>query len=436
MSTVTTTITASVAATAPAPENVRMRIDGSDPKFGDFRDDLARDGFAVVKGAIPRERALKYADEMFSWLENFNLGFDRHDPSSVHKDNLPVINEKGMCLQYAVTHEKFVWDVRSEPGVVETFEKVYNDKDLIVSFDAVNFGFPNRTDLPANKPWPHQDQDPEKPGFRCLQGLVNLLPNGPDDGGLIVCRGGHLLSEQFHRELADEERIPAWTPEWYGYTERGMKWLDDHGCKWEKVCAEPGDLLLWDSRTPHYNLSPKGETPRFCIYTCYMPVADTTNDDLVRKKEAFENWLGTTHWPNAKHTGSNVAKRDGKECANNRFRPVNEPQLSERAFKLTVAPCSWNLSNNPPPPIPGAKTYVYKTIRDLKLEVDVFIPDNLPYKDTTTAVLFLHGGGWIGEDRTEYCRPLFDEFLARQYLVASANYRLLPEHSRSIKMDA
>ncbi|RAQ54517.1 hypothetical protein AFGD_003728 [Aspergillus flavus] len=81
----------------------------------------------------------------------------------------------------------------------------------------------------------------------------------------------------------------------------------------------------------------------------------------------------------------------------------------------------------PPPPIPGAKTYVYKTIRDLKLEVDVFIPDNLPYKDTTTAVLFLHGGGWIGGDRTEYCRPLFDEFLAQQYVVASANYRLLPE---------
>lgn len=37
--------------------------------YGDFRDDLIRDGFAVVKGAIPRERALKYADEMFTWLE-------------------------------------------------------------------------------------------------------------------------------------------------------------------------------------------------------------------------------------------------------------------------------------------------------------------------------------------------------------------------------
>lgn len=100
----------------------------------------------------------------------------------------------------------------------------------------------------------------------------------------------------------------------------------------------------------------------------------------------------------------------------------------------------------PPPPFPGAKTYVYKTIRDLKLEVDVFIPDNLPYKDTTTAVLFLHGGGWIGGDRTEYCRPLFDEFLAQQYVVASANYktptgvgiyiRPTRRHSRSIEMDA
>lgn len=38
--------------------------------YGDFRDDLLRDGFVVVKGAIPRERADKYADDMFSYLEN------------------------------------------------------------------------------------------------------------------------------------------------------------------------------------------------------------------------------------------------------------------------------------------------------------------------------------------------------------------------------
>ncbi|KAJ5128232.1 hypothetical protein N7526_006398 [Penicillium atrosanguineum] len=307
---------------------------GTDQQFGDFRDQLTRDGFAIVKGAIPRERALKYADEMHSWLENFNLGYDRNDLSTVHKDNLPLINEKGMCLHYGLPHEKFVWDIRSEPGVVAAFEKIYDDEDLIVSFDAINFQFPNRTDIAPNKPWPHQDQDPEKHGFRCMQGLVNTLPNGPEDGGLIVCRGGHLLSEQFHKEMADEERIPAWTPEWYGFTERGQK----PRMHLEKVCAEPGDLLLWDSRTPHYNLSPKNDQPRFAVYTCFMPVADASQDDLLRKKDAFDRRVGTTHWPNAKHTGSNVAQRDGKEDPHNRAVPVNDPVLSERAFKLTGIP--------------------------------------------------------------------------------------------------
>jgi hypothetical protein len=118
--------------------------------------------------------------------------------------------------------------------------------------------------------------------------LVNLLPNGPDDGGLIVCKGAYQLSEQFHREMAYETRIPQWTNEWYGFTDAGMKWLADKGCEWVKVCAEPGDLLLWDSRTPHYNLSSITKQPRFCIYTCYMPVADVSQEDLIRKKKAFE----------------------------------------------------------------------------------------------------------------------------------------------------
>jgi hypothetical protein len=47
-----------------------MNMDGTNQNFGDFRDDLTRDGFAVVKGAIAQEKALKYADAMYSWLED------------------------------------------------------------------------------------------------------------------------------------------------------------------------------------------------------------------------------------------------------------------------------------------------------------------------------------------------------------------------------
>lgn len=223
----------------------RMKVDGTDPVFGDWRDDLVRDGYAVVKGAVPPSRALEYADKMYSLVESFGLGYDRNDPSTVHPDKLPVINEKGMLLPYGACHEDFVWDIRSEEGVLSTFESVYGTKDLLVSFDTINFGFHNRENLPSNSPWPHQDQDPEIPGFRCLQGLVNLLPNGPNDGGLIVCKGAHLLSEEYHDHFrGKEDRIPQWTNEWYGFKDEGMQWLKDRGCEWVKLEAGPGDLLL------------------------------------------------------------------------------------------------------------------------------------------------------------------------------------------------
>jgi len=50
--------------------NHKLFTRGADHKYGDFRDDLIRDGFAVVKGAIPRERADGYAVEMYSFLED------------------------------------------------------------------------------------------------------------------------------------------------------------------------------------------------------------------------------------------------------------------------------------------------------------------------------------------------------------------------------
>jgi hypothetical protein len=66
----TTTVTQAPSANPNLHGNGRMRVDGTDQPYGDFRDDLTRDGFAIVKGAIPREKAVKYSDKMYSWLEN------------------------------------------------------------------------------------------------------------------------------------------------------------------------------------------------------------------------------------------------------------------------------------------------------------------------------------------------------------------------------
>ncbi|KAK9425637.1 putative Phytanoyl-CoA dioxygenase [Seiridium unicorne] len=311
--------------------------------FGDFRDNIVRDGYVVVKGAVPRERAEKYAEEMYNYLETFKggLGFKRFDPSTYREEFLPVISERGMCSGYGVNHESFTWDIRCEPGVVDAFAKVFDTDDLIVSFDAVSFALPNRKDTAENKPWPHQDQDPEKPGFRCLQGVVNLLPNGPKDGGLIVCKGAHKLSDEFHEDFKNEvDPVHRWTKEWYGFSDAGMKWLAEKGCEWIKVEAEPGDLLLWDSRLPHYNMNPTGDRARFATYTCYMPAAEASQEDLLRKKEAFEKQLGTTHWPNAAHVHdvSQTLMRKQGPCPYNDDKPRQPTKLNERGLKLTGIP--------------------------------------------------------------------------------------------------
>jgi hypothetical protein len=58
-----------------ADPNHKLFTRGRDHKYGDFRDDLIKDGFAVVKGAIPRERADGYAAELYKFLEELYVAF-------------------------------------------------------------------------------------------------------------------------------------------------------------------------------------------------------------------------------------------------------------------------------------------------------------------------------------------------------------------------
>lgn len=121
--------------------------------------------------------------------------------------------------------------------------------------------------------------------------------------------------------------------------DKRMVWFYRKGmAKWVKVNAEPGDLLLWDSRTPHYNLSPEGECPRFRVYTCYMPAADASKEELELKSSALRETKSTTHWPATKHVGGAPVFRDGKPCPYNTVVPRQPVKLSDRGLLLTVIP--------------------------------------------------------------------------------------------------
>lgn len=153
----------------------------------------------------------------------------------------------------------------SEAGVLDAFSKLWGTDELLVSFDGINMTIPEEKRV-ETEPWPHIDQSPERKGLVCAQGIINFAPNGPHDGGLIVLKKSHNLVEQFFHKHPETIGRQTWGPkDWFGFTQEEMTWFKDRGGEVVKVCAGPGDLIIWDSRTVHWNTLPETEQVRSII---------------------------------------------------------------------------------------------------------------------------------------------------------------------------
>lgn len=229
-----------------------------------------------------------------------------------------------------------MWDARAEPGVVNAFAKVWGTDELLVSFDSLNITFPNREDKPARAPWPHVDQSPLRRGLHCVQGIINLSHAGEEDGSLMVLPRSNTLNDEFF----DTQTDPAsWeTKDWRRFSEKEMEWWDQKGLKPIKVHAEPGDLILWDSRTVHWGGEPtdKSKTIRTVIYASYSPASMASKEALEEKARVFKVHGATTHWAH-----DNIFLRpqlarlpDGTLDPRNRSEPLEKPEMTDRLLQL------------------------------------------------------------------------------------------------------
>lgn len=239
----------------------------------------------------------------------------------------------------------------SEPTVIDAFEKIWGTRNLLVSFDGMNVTLP-ASDMPPSEPWPHVDQNPVRKGMQCVQGILNLAPNGPQDGGLMVVKGSHNQNEAFFKSNPEVIGRSTWgSIDWFGFSKDEVKWFEDRGCELIKVCAEPGDLILWDSRTIHYNRLPDSGNFRAIMYICYTPAAFASEEDLEKKIGYFRQRLGTvskglghndnganthqTHWPHANiFHQEDKHLRLGKPDTFSREKPSIEPEENELVLKL------------------------------------------------------------------------------------------------------
>jgi hypothetical protein len=51
----------------------------------------------------------------------------------------------------------------------------------------------------------------------------------------------------------------------FRWTDDQLEWFKERGCEWVKPVMEPGDFVLWDSRTVHYGAAPREQKKRFAI---------------------------------------------------------------------------------------------------------------------------------------------------------------------------
>ena len=88
-------------------------------------------------------------------------------------------------------------------------------------------------------------------------------------------------SNLYYKELWDKFDHKKGPDGWHSWDQQNVDeemcdWLvNEKGCKYVKVCADPGDLLLWDSVSPSPSLTPFTRSP-------------TANDSLRRPADVSE----------------------------------------------------------------------------------------------------------------------------------------------------
>lgn len=90
------------------------------------------------------------------------------------------------------------------------------------------------------------DQNPRRiDRFELYQGIANMSPNGPDDGGLCVLKGSHLLHDAHFKAIGGFRPEADLGPKEnsYRYPPQDFEWYKQNGAEVVKVCANEGDLI-------------------------------------------------------------------------------------------------------------------------------------------------------------------------------------------------
>lgn len=289
---------------------------------------LQHHGYVVIRGVANAEQVAEARSLFWDAISERHDQVVRDDPGTW---GFPTHNVAGLTAWLA--QSAGAWAVRGWPGLKRTFAHIWQEEDLIVSMDCVIFWRPwwlQEADS-SWKPYSeglHLDQNPfTKPGLECIQGMVPLLPVTERSGGLQVVPDSHLdeSKEAFKLKHPHMRSSGDWCP------------CDDQDLREKALLlfAEPGDLILWDSRTVHGGLVGKGnyqqdepvELARLSVPVAMTPRKWASALVQQRRREGFEKGGTFNHCPHEAGTSTGTVRAPIRR----NYKPV---ALTEEQFQL------------------------------------------------------------------------------------------------------
>lgn len=308
-----------------------------------IRETVEKFGFAIVPNLLSREECTKFLSEFWRTLNNitseWNVPIEEKDEKS-WTSFYNLFPMHSMLLQhFGIGHAQFVWNLRQNPKIIECFQQIWNETDLLVSFDGVSFHLPPEKTKRGwyRQSWLHTDQRYTSNRFECIQSFVSLLETNSDDATLQVLVGSHKLHSKFAQKFKGQPQFEKnKNKDWYKLNDEEKRFYTERGCELKRIACPEGSLVLWDSRTIHCGVEPLKSRlkPNFraIVYLCYMPRSLCSEKLLKKKRKAFEEQRMTSHWPAKVKLFPKVPRTYGKELLE--IKRLKKPELNDTGKRL------------------------------------------------------------------------------------------------------
>lgn len=336
--------------------------DAQKPIVASYLKDLEELGYCVIPQVLSTTDAeLLYRRVWSEFIEKAWPNCRMNDRCN-WKDTFPMHNRMGIFAGPA-GQTQVMWDLRQDPRIIDVFAQVWNTRDLIVSMDGLSFMCPPEIRKGYIEPWPHVDQavirrldnvvHSNNPpiGFvsesllktkpYTIQGQFLFEDSFDGDGGFYCIPKSHLRFTEFAPQLEainaaempkDEKRKirHKFLDEFFGNNadKSGNSYCKKH------ITAPRGSLILWDSRTIHWNQHASGNRDkpkvRMVGYLCYVPKTRLTDECRIRRKEAFDKGVSTGHnptYPELKYTKDHTYEEF--------WQYLEDPSYKQPKIKLT-----------------------------------------------------------------------------------------------------